>query len=65
MNESDLREAERAYSTATRRAERLRAERNALVQQALAAGWTHSRIAEATGLTRGRIGQMAQASPRS
>ena len=36
--------------------------RNALVRAALAAGWTHAQISEATGLTRGRIGQIAQRS---
>ena len=36
-----------------------RQERNRLVLEALQAGWTHARIAEATGLTRGRVGQIA------
>src|SRR5947209_7443622 len=33
--------------------------RNRLVKRAIAKGWTHAQIAEATGLTRGRIGQIA------
>lgn len=33
--------------------------RDALIHQAIAEGWTHSQIATATGLTRGRIGQIA------
>jgi hypothetical protein len=39
---------------------KLEAKRNELVRQALANGWTHAKIAEATGLTRGRIGQLAK-----
>jgi hypothetical protein len=54
-----LRDAEAAYRAAFARAEELREERNALIRAALREGWTHARIAEATGLTRGRIGQMA------
>ena len=33
--------------------------RNAAVRQAIADGWTHAQIANATGLTRSRIGQIA------
>lgn len=33
--------------------------RDALIHQAIAEGWTHSQIADATGLSRGRIGQIA------
>jgi DNA-directed RNA polymerase specialized sigma24 family protein len=33
-------------------------ERNALVRQALAEGWTHQQISDTTGLSRGRIGQI-------
>src|SRR5438128_1926831 len=58
--EKDLRRAEARYQRAFRRSEELREERNAAVRAALDAGWTHARIAGATGLTRGRIGQMAQ-----
>jgi hypothetical protein len=55
-----LRNAEAAYRAASRRAEAKRAERNRLVREALEAGWTHAEISDATGLTRGRIGQIAQ-----
>jgi cell division protein FtsL len=55
----DLRKAEARYQRASRRAEEARDYRNAAVRAALAEGWTHARIAEATGLTRGRIGQIA------
>ena len=58
MSEADLRKAEAAYRAAFLRAEAKRAERNRLVREALNAGWTHARIAEATCLSRARIGQM-------
>jgi hypothetical protein len=60
VTEATLRAAERNYRSAAKRAETLRAKRNGLVAVALLEGWTHARIAEATGLTRGRIGQIAQ-----
>jgi hypothetical protein len=59
MTTTELRKAEARYRRASLRAEQLRLERNQLVQQALAESWTHAKIAEATGLTRGRIGQLA------
>lgn len=60
MTEKELSAAQVAYVKAQVKADDLRFHRDALVQQALQAGWTHARISEATGLTRGRIGQMAQ-----
>jgi hypothetical protein len=60
MTACDLQRAEARYQRAFLHAEKVREERNRLVREALAAGWTHARIAEATGLTRGRIGQLAQ-----
>lgn len=59
MTAEELRKAEARYQRAFRRAEEAREERNRLVRDALEAGWTHARIAEATGLTRGRVGQIA------
>jgi CRP-like cAMP-binding protein len=56
----ELRKAEARYQRASRRAEEAREARNAAVRAALNAGWTHAAIAEATGLTRGRVGQIAQ-----
>ena len=56
---ADLRKAEARYQRAFRRAEEARGHRNAAVRAALDAGWTHQQIANATGLTRGRIGQIA------
>jgi hypothetical protein len=60
MTAAELRKAEARYQRAVRRSEEAREARNAAVQAALDAGWTHARISEATGLTRGRIGQLAQ-----
>jgi hypothetical protein len=60
MTDAQLRRAEANYRHAATEAELLRAKRNRLVQEALAQGWTHARIAEATGLTRGRINQLRQ-----
>lgn len=56
-DEQRLRDAERRYQKAADRAEALRRERNELVREALEAGWTHAKIAELTGLSRGRISQ--------
>jgi hypothetical protein len=60
MTAAELRKAEARYQRAFRRAEEAREARNAAVRAALDAGWTHAAIAEATGLTRGRVGQIAQ-----
>jgi CRP-like cAMP-binding protein len=59
----ELRSLEAAYQAATRRSEHAREARNTGVRRAIAQGWTHARIADATGLTRGRIGQIAQRRP--
>jgi DNA-binding NarL/FixJ family response regulator len=59
MTADQLRATEARYQRAFRRSETAREERNRAVQEALAAGWTHAQIAEATGLTRGRVGQIA------
>jgi cell division protein FtsL len=54
-----LRATEARYQRAFARSETAREERNAAVRQAIEAGWTHSQIAKATGLTRARVGQIA------
>lgn len=54
-----LRSVEAEYREACRVAEGLRAARNTLVRELLEGGATHAQIADATGLTRGRIGQLA------
>lgn len=59
MTEAELRRAEAAYQAAFRRSESARAKRNAAVVAALAAGWTQARVGEVTGLSRGRINQIA------
>lgn len=64
MTTDELRKAEARYQRAFARSEAAREARNSLVRAALDAGWTHARISEATGLTRGRIGQIAQAAKR-
>jgi DNA-binding NarL/FixJ family response regulator len=56
--EKHLRQLERAYQTAAAKAQANRQERNAAVAEALAAGMTHAQIAKATGLSRGRVGQL-------
>lgn len=58
LTADDLRYAEKLYQRAQGRAERFREERNAVVRQALADGWTHAAISQATGLSRGRISQI-------
>ncbi len=55
---ADLRRAEAAYRQAAARAEALRAIRNQIVANALREGMTHQQIADATGLSRGRISQL-------
>lgn len=53
-----LRAAEAIYRSAQGIADEKREERNKLVRAALRKKWTHARIAEVTGLTRGRINQL-------
>ncbi|MGD0386302.1 MAG: hypothetical protein ABSB73_09215 [Solirubrobacteraceae bacterium] len=55
---ADLRKAEAAYRQASEKAERLRAIRNETVASALAEGMTHRQVADVTGLSRARIGQL-------
>ena len=60
MTADELRKAEARYQRAFRRSETLREERNAALRAAIEEGWTHAQIAEATGLTRSRVGQLAK-----
>lgn len=39
--------------------ERARSDRDTAIRQAIAEGWTHALIAQATGLARSRVGQIA------
>lgn len=61
LDPADLAKAQAAHEAAARVFEETRAARNALVRAALAEGWTHARIAQHTGLSRGRISQIAKA----
>lgn len=65
MTADELREAEARYKRAFRRAETERSARNRAVLEALADGWTHQAIKDATGLSRARIGQIAHHDDRS
>lgn len=56
----ELSRLESAWREATRVSEQAREARNDAVRRALDEGWTHAQISRATGLTRGRIGQIAQ-----
>jgi DNA-binding NarL/FixJ family response regulator len=58
MTPDELQKAEARYQRASRRSEEAREQRNRIVLEALREGWTHARIAEATGLSRGRISQI-------
>lgn len=57
---NQLRKASDAYRRSAEDADRLRQHRDALIRAALDAGMTHATISQATGLTRGRVGQIAQ-----
>ncbi len=54
----DLRLAHEACRSADIDAQAARDLRKRLIRQALAEGWTHARVAEALGVSRGRIGQL-------
>lgn len=59
MTATELRKAEVAYQAASRRYKQATDARNAAIAKAVADGWTHAKIADATGLTRARVGQIA------
>ena len=60
MTTKQLQKVEAAYRAASLRYEKAREDRNAAVRAAIAGGMTHAQIAEATGLSRGRVGQITQ-----
>ena len=62
--EDAMRNAEAAYKAASRRFEKQRQARNEAIRHALREGWTHAQIADATGLTRSRVGQIAISTQR-
>ena len=59
--EANLRSAGDAFAAASRQAEEQRQRRNRLIQEAVVAGWTQEQIAEASGVSRSRIGQISPA----
>lgn len=64
MTAAELRAAQRAHEAASAKGGSTLQARNEAIHEALAEGWTHAAIAEATGLTRGRIGQLAMHNPK-
>jgi hypothetical protein len=60
MTANQLRKAEAAHRAASLRAEAARENRNRAVLDAIAAGWSHAHISDATGITRSRVGQIAK-----
>lgn len=58
--EKALAAAEADYRKARSAVDAKRQRRNELVKEAIAAGLTHTQIAELTGLTRGRVAQISQ-----
>lgn len=60
MTADELRTAQKAYDRALKRAEQARETRNKKVREALRDEWSHTAIARATGLTRGRINQLKE-----
>lgn len=59
MTPRDLAVAQRELERAQQRVAQLLERRDALLVEALAAGFRQAQIARATGLTRGRIAQLA------
>lgn len=61
LTEYELHEAEERFRNAVAAVEEARTIRNQIVKDAITSKWTHKRIADATGLTRARVGQIALA----
>jgi len=61
MTADELRKETAAWRRAERHEKVLRADRDIMIQRAVAAGMTHRAIAEAVGVTHGRVGQLASA----
>jgi DNA-directed RNA polymerase specialized sigma24 family protein len=55
---SQLAKVQAAHEAALRRYEGALAARDDAIRQAVEDGWTQTQIAEAMGLTRGRVGQL-------
>lgn len=61
MTVEDLRRIQSMLDKSARKTQMLRDCRDAVVRDSIEEGMSHSEIAEATGLSRGRIGQIATA----
>ncbi len=59
MTADELRDATRTWRRAELHERKLRAYRDSLIREALAAGIPQRAIAEAVGITAGRVGQIA------
>ena len=59
MTADELRRRAKAWRRAELAEARARADRDDAIREALAAGMTHRAIAEAVGVTYGRVGQIA------
>jgi uncharacterized protein YerC len=57
----ELAAAQSAYAEAEARLDRLRSARDLLVREKLREGWTYQQVSDATGFSRGRVGQIARA----
>jgi transcriptional regulator with XRE-family HTH domain len=60
MTADKLRNAMAGWRRAELRQTTLRVQRDDTIRAAIATGWTHAAIAEATGLTRGRVNQIVR-----
>lgn len=59
MTAAELQSAQRAVERTASRYKAITDKRDQAIRQAIADGWTHARIAQATGLARSRVGQIA------
>jgi predicted transcriptional regulator len=64
VTDARLREVEDLHKAVSALNDAARRGRNAVFHQAIAQRWTYERIAQATGLSTARIGQLAPARPR-
>jgi len=60
MTPAELAKRVAPWRRAQTKADTLTADRDDAIREAIGAGLTHAQISWATGLTRGRIGQLAQ-----
>jgi hypothetical protein len=63
MTAETLKRFQLAHEAATEDAKNAREARNDAIRIALAENWTHAAISDVTGLSRGRIGQLAMQRP--